>query len=154
MLRTDFERMDLDDNGELDKDELYRLFKVISKRFKVPECKPWQIEYILNLIDENGNGKLDFDEVIYNYRLIVRELITKSTDISKVFQETSNNVLLYRVQQLKLQTPNEIIYQQILDEDAEAQSPSPSLPEQKSKLTREQRRLKKPKALVIASVPV
>lgn len=102
MIRADFERMDFDGNGELDKDELYRLFKVVSKRFKSPECKPWQIQYILNLIDENGNGKLDFDEVILNYRLIVRELITKSQDNTKLFQEASNKALLLRVQQLKL----------------------------------------------------
>lgn len=34
----------------------------------------WHVDYIVSLIDEDGDGKIDVNELILNYRIIVKEL--------------------------------------------------------------------------------
>ena len=35
----------------------------------------WHVDYIVSLIDEDGDGKIDVGELLINYRIIVKELI-------------------------------------------------------------------------------
>jgi hypothetical protein len=42
---------------------------------KLTECPQWQVDFILTLFDDDGDGKLDLQEVTSNYRLIIKELV-------------------------------------------------------------------------------
>ena len=75
VLRTDFEDMDFDNTNSLVLDGLLPYFHRIGRREGIKKCQHWQVEYILSLIDDNDNGALDVDELLANYRVIIKELV-------------------------------------------------------------------------------
>jgi hypothetical protein len=66
--------LDLDGSGFLEKEEVYPMFHKICYREGWPECLGWHVDYIMSLMDENGDGKLELQEVFNNYRLIIKQL--------------------------------------------------------------------------------
>jgi Ca2+-binding EF-hand superfamily protein len=75
LLRNDFEDMDFDNTNSLVLDGLLPYFHRIGRREGIKKCQHWQVEYILSLIDDDGNGALDVDELLANYRVIIKELV-------------------------------------------------------------------------------
>ena len=51
------------------------IFDEICEKMKLQKSNDWKIDYIISLIDDDGNGKIDFDEFMYNYRILHSELI-------------------------------------------------------------------------------
>lgn len=74
-ITKDFNKLDEDNSGFLEKNELKALFKIFSQRHSLPEPEDWQVDYIVSELDDDGNGKLDLKELIVNYRLIMKEMV-------------------------------------------------------------------------------
>lgn len=73
-IECEFNEFDFDDTGHLGRYQIEMLFNKIAVRLKLGQLEPWQIDYLVSLIDENSDGDLDIDEVIANYRIIVKEI--------------------------------------------------------------------------------
>lgn len=58
-IKEDFQFFDNDNNGRIDEEEFFELLKVLS-----PKVKPHQAQEGFKLIDENGDGVVDFDEFL------------------------------------------------------------------------------------------
>ena len=67
VIRAEFEDYDFDDAGYLEVETLMPLFNKICDRVGLPNCQKWQVDYIINLMDNNGDGKLSQEELISNY---------------------------------------------------------------------------------------
>ena len=48
------------------------MFSKISNREGLPELQLWQMNYLMNIIDDDKDGRLDVDEFLSNYRIIVK----------------------------------------------------------------------------------
>ena len=70
-LTDEFYDIDFDDSGFQEKEELCILFNKICCKEDFKVCEHWMIDYILEQIDIDGNGKLDLEEVIHNYRQVL-----------------------------------------------------------------------------------
>lgn len=86
---------------------------------KLAECPQWQVDFILTLFDDDGNGKLDLQEVIENYRLIIKELVRFNDSIrppplmnaetmpldqiikNKVFAKIENSIMFEKIKRQK-----------------------------------------------------
>ena len=53
-----------------------------NNRFAETHDGHHDVEYILTIIDDNGDGKLDLEEVTNNYWLIIRELVKFNEEYS------------------------------------------------------------------------
>lgn len=73
-IKQKFEQYDTDKSGYLERDELKLIFDGICSQKKLTHCDQWKIDYIISLIDDDGNGKIDFDEFMYNYQIVQSEL--------------------------------------------------------------------------------
>lgn len=69
-IRDEFDDIDVDNNGFLDGKELNFLFNRICRRENFTICEQWMIDYIIELIDFDGDKRLDFEEIIANYRVV------------------------------------------------------------------------------------
>jgi hypothetical protein len=83
------------------------------------ECPQWQVDFILTLFDDDGNGKLDLQEVTNNYRLIIKELVRFNDSIrqpapmnaekmpldeiikNKVFAKIENSIMAEKIKRQK-----------------------------------------------------
>lgn len=87
LIRKAFYDFDIDCSGYLERGEQKLLCNLACDRMGVERCEKWQIDYIISLIDDDGNCQIDVDEFVANYRLINEELLknkkTKSREKSK-----------------------------------------------------------------------
>ena len=82
-LTCEFDEFDFDDTGKLGRFQIEMLFNRISERLNLGIFESWQIDYLISLIDENSDGDLDVNEVISNYRTIVKEMYKFHNDNKK-----------------------------------------------------------------------
>lgn len=73
-----FNDFDIDSSGFLEKPEMRLQLNLSADRIGVERCEDWQVDYIISLIDDDGNGMIDLEEFMSNYRLINQELLKKS----------------------------------------------------------------------------
>ena len=73
-LKKVFCDFDIDNSGYFETDELKLLCNMMCDNFNLKRCEDWQIMYIINLVDIDGNEKIDFDEFLCNYRKIHLEM--------------------------------------------------------------------------------
>ena len=59
MLRKAFMDFDIDRSGTLEKNELKLWITLTCDLMKVERCSEWHIDYIISLIDDNGDLKID-----------------------------------------------------------------------------------------------
>ena len=50
-------------------------------------CAEWQIDYILNLLDSDGNGMIDLGEFLENFYLINQTIYTNPQIETKMMRE-------------------------------------------------------------------
>lgn len=95
-LRKDFYTHDADCSGFQELDDICKLFSHFCLNHNQPQPKKWMIEVILNEMDDNGDCKLDANELIQNYRLIMKNLV-KQEKIPNIWdidiENCSNNRL-------------------------------------------------------------
>ena len=77
LIKSLYDYIGFDIEEPQDKGQVYMLFKQICHKFDAEQSQIWQIEYILEAIDVNGDRHLDFDEIRDHYLFIVNELIRK-----------------------------------------------------------------------------
>ena len=75
MLRKAFMDFDIDRSGTLEKNELKLWITLTCDLMKVERCSEWHIDYIISLIDDNGDLKIDQEEFMINYWIIIHELM-------------------------------------------------------------------------------
>lgn len=73
-IKKKFRDYDDDDSGYLERNELRMIFDGICEQMKLQNCEAWRVDYIISIIDDDGNGKIDFDEFMYNYNTLYCEL--------------------------------------------------------------------------------
>ena len=73
-FKKKFQEFDIDDSGSLERDECKQIFDSMCDRMKLQRCENWRIDYIISLIDDDKNWKIDFDEFMTNYNVIYNEL--------------------------------------------------------------------------------
>lgn len=69
-IKTAFEDFDIDCKGELTVNELKLLCHLECDRLGVVRSDDWQVEYLLSIIDDDGNGNIDLKEFYHHYREI------------------------------------------------------------------------------------
>lgn len=74
-----FKDFDVDSSGFLEKPEMRLLLNLSADRIGVERCNDWQIDYILSKIDDDGNGMIDLEEFMSNYRIINQELLKNNS---------------------------------------------------------------------------
>ena len=92
-ITSAFHDVDIDGSGSLEKAELFLLFNLQADLFNKERCKHWQVDYIINQIDDDGNGIIDLGELLMNYRVICEEIMKnpnkKPDDPSKIKNKSS-----------------------------------------------------------------
>lgn len=73
-IRKSFEDFDLDGSGYQEKEEVKLQLNLTCDKMNVTRCNDWQIDYIISLIDDDSNAKIDKDEFVENYYIVNREL--------------------------------------------------------------------------------
>merc|ERR1711904_540387 len=58
-VKACFQKFDLDGNGLISKDELFKVFKILDKSFIESD-----MDLMLNAADTNRDGKIDYEEFI------------------------------------------------------------------------------------------
>lgn len=74
LVRLIFKDFDIDNSGFLEKTEFRQLCDIQCDKMKVDRCEDWQVDYIMNLIDYNGNGYVTEKELLANYCIVNTEL--------------------------------------------------------------------------------
>lgn len=74
-LRKTYADFDIDDSGFIETSELKLFCNLMCDNFDLKRCETWQINYIINLIDIDGNSKIDIDEFLVNYPKIHIEIL-------------------------------------------------------------------------------
>lgn len=75
-IRKQFMDLDYNCSGYLEYEEIKSLFTNFSRENKLPKPKQWHVQHIISQIDENGDGKLELEELQLNYRYIMKEMVT------------------------------------------------------------------------------
>ena len=69
-IRALFREFDISDKGHLTVDELKFLCHMECDRLGVSRSDEWQVEYLMSIIDDDGNGSIDLKEFYTHYREI------------------------------------------------------------------------------------
>ena len=69
-IRALFREFDINDKGHLTTDELKYLCHLECDRLGVTRSDEWQVEYLMSIIDDDGNGSIDLKEFYTHYREI------------------------------------------------------------------------------------
>ena len=69
-IRALFREFDISDKGHLTVDELKFLCHMECDRLGVTRSDDWQVEYLISIIDDDGNGSIDLKEFYTHYREI------------------------------------------------------------------------------------
>lgn len=94
--RQAFADFDVDNSKYLERNEM-KLFQALNcDKLGVARCTDWQIDYILSLIDDDGNFKVDIEELLFNYRIINQELL-KNRPLSEKSIKKKSHVLSKRL---------------------------------------------------------
>ena len=70
-----FNRFDKDKSGFIEKDELRELLFTVSKQLNLPILTEKEIEEGLKQLDNNNDGKLQFDEFLSFYEQLYEEVM-------------------------------------------------------------------------------
>ena len=70
-----FNRFDKDKSGFIEKDELRELLITVSKQLNLPILTEKEIEEGLKQLDNNNDGKLQFDEFLKFYEQLYEEVM-------------------------------------------------------------------------------
>lgn len=70
-----FNRFDKDKSGFIEKDELRELLITVSKQLNLPILTEKEIEEGLKQLDNNNDGKLQFDEFLNFYEQLYEEVM-------------------------------------------------------------------------------
>ena len=70
-----FNRFDKDKSGFIEKDELRELLITVSKQLNLPFLTEKEIEEGLKQLDNNNDGKLQFDEFLKFYEQLYEEVM-------------------------------------------------------------------------------
>jgi Ca2+-binding EF-hand superfamily protein len=94
-IRKAFGDFDINSSGYLEKPELKLLFNLTADKLNVERPTNWQIDYIISLIDEDSNCKVDLEEMTTSYRLVTQELIKnkklkRKSKTGDFFKEVAN----------------------------------------------------------------
>jgi Ca2+-binding EF-hand superfamily protein len=94
-IRKAFGDFDINGSGYLEKPELKLLFNLTADKLNVERPTNWQIDYIISLIDNDGNCKVDLNEMTMSYRLVTQELIKnkklkRKSKTGDFFKEVAN----------------------------------------------------------------
>jgi Ca2+-binding EF-hand superfamily protein len=94
-IRKAFGDFDINSSGFLEKPELKLLFNLTADKLNVERPTNWQIDYIISLIDEDSNCKVDLEEMTTSYRLVTQELIKnkklkRKSKTGDFFKEVAN----------------------------------------------------------------
>ena len=83
LIEKAFHDFDLDDKGFLNCKELKLQFNLQCDRMGVVRCTSWHFDYIMTLIDDDGNGEINFEEFVTNYRIINERLMKNRLKTNK-----------------------------------------------------------------------
>ncbi len=64
IVKIAFHKFDKDKSGTLDLDELEKMLREMCQALGLPECDEKQMKKVLRMIDDSGDGALDFDELM------------------------------------------------------------------------------------------
>ena len=67
LIKKTFDDIDSKKVGFLTKVDLNMLFGMICDMLHVQRLEEWELEYLLNLLDDDGNRTIDLQEFIDNY---------------------------------------------------------------------------------------
>ena len=70
-----FNRFDKDKSGFIEKDELREILITVSKQLNLPILTEKEIEEGLKQLDNNNDGKLQFDEFLKFYEQLYEEVM-------------------------------------------------------------------------------
>lgn len=73
-IKMIFRDFDIDGSGYLEKKEIKLQCDIQSDKMGVERCKDWQVDYIISIMDVDHNGKIDVEELMYQYSIINREI--------------------------------------------------------------------------------
>jgi hypothetical protein len=98
IIKKAFTDFDIDGSGYLERGELRLLFNLTSDRLGVERPDDWQVDYIISLIDNDGNSKVCVEEMVENYRVVAQELFknkkVRRNRSKDFFNEVANPDLL------------------------------------------------------------
>jgi Ca2+-binding EF-hand superfamily protein len=98
IIKKAFGDFDIDGSGYLERGELRLLFNLTSDRLGVERPDDWQVDYIVSLIDSDGNAKVSIEEMVENYRVVAQELFknkkVRRNRSKDFFNEVANPDLL------------------------------------------------------------
>lgn len=91
-LKKAFYDFDTKRQGNLDISDLRLLFDLLCDLLKVERLEQWQLENLVNLLDNDMDKTIDFPELLDNYLFILENLLEnkpqqKSVGISNLFEE-------------------------------------------------------------------
>lgn len=75
-IKSTFFDFDIDSSGAIQKNEMKLLCHLECDRLGVVRSDDWQVEYLISVIDDDGNGDIDLDEFYTHYREINEILMT------------------------------------------------------------------------------
>lgn len=76
-----FEDFDPKRNGYLEINQLRLLFNILCDMLRLKRLEEWELDYLLNLLDDDGNRTIDLDEFMNNYLWIAQYLIKNQPQV-------------------------------------------------------------------------
>lgn len=73
-IKNKFRELDQDNSGYLERDEIKSLLDDMCVQMKRQKCEPWKVDYIISLIDDDGNCQIDIDEFMFNYNILNEQI--------------------------------------------------------------------------------